>query len=82
MEIQKNDCVLLAKGSEIRSYNPSKKVYHLKRQQKVKVWFVLKERKEIKDWDVPYCPEQIIWPGTGGYWCRTDSSNIISKIPG
>ena len=64
MEINDGDIVIVNKGAVVKSYNPSKREYVLKKSQKVKVYYQYDIKREI------------VWVGTGHYWCWTDKSNI------
>jgi hypothetical protein len=70
-EYKKGDMVTVKKGSIVHSYNPSKKEYVLKRNQKVKVDYVS---------EYPYEDghKKLTWAGAGHYWNWTDVENIVN----
>lgn len=76
-EIPLKKIVVVRAGSSVRSYNPSKRNYTLKRDQKVTVWFKF---HEVKDGEHIINQAEISWAGTGGYWCHTDIDNVIAVV--
>lgn len=78
MKINNGDIVTVNKGSVVKSYNPSKSEYILKRSQRVKVNH---QYSAVFKWDggerICITESSIVWAGTGGYWCWTDKSNVM-----
>lgn len=58
--------VLLPKGSVVTTTS-SRREYTLQRAQAVAVWNVNKPYT----YEGVYHPEEIVWAGSGGYWCRS-----------
>lgn len=72
----RGDVVTVAKGAIVYSTHPYKKERILTRKQSIKVHSYYPEIKEFSGY--PGKAAQIHWAGTGGYWCWTDASNVIS----
>jgi len=60
--LKNGDVVVVKKDSHVRTTHPAKDVYMLKRKQSVKVHHVI--------------GNDVVWAGSGGYWCWTDISNV------
>ena len=54
--------VKIKKGSLVKSMHPQKSQYTLSRTQRVTVHHTV--------------GDDIVWAGSGGYWCWTDRSNV------
>ena len=57
--------VKIKKGSLVKSMHPQKSQYVLSRSQHVAVHHTV-----VND---------IVWTGTGRYWCWTDKSNVVEN---
>lgn len=73
--VKRGDVVTIRKGAIVRSLRRGE--YVLTRNQKVKVNLVITGYTH----DLVTRPAEVIWAGSGGYWCYANLADIVPTPP-
>ena len=85
-KVYEGQTVILKAGSKVRSFNPSKREYFLKRRQEIVVARIDMGRVDLEDLGFriragkPFNETHVVWAGQGGYWCMTSIENVEKII--
>lgn len=78
IDLKRGTVVILKKGAPVRSCNPNKREYVLKRNQKVKVHNTFRPYEGSESWGYPARKGEVSWAGAGGYWCHANFEDVLS----